>query len=90
MDDDWGPVGVAADGGGGLGGDGGGLGGDGGGLGGGGEGATQVLLIVSHELAGPEVLHVYFAWKAVALENIPTRAVVVAVPVHEETSWLNA
>ena len=53
-------------------------------------GATQVLLIVSHELAGPEVLHVYFAWKAVALENIPTRAVVAAVPVHEETSWLNA
>ena len=57
---------------------------------GGGDGATQVLLIVSHELAGPEVLHVYFAWKAVALENIPTRAVVAAVPVHEETSWLNA
>mgnify|MGYP005733253187 FL=1 len=54
------------------------------------DGATQVLLIVSHELAGPEVLHVYFAWKAVALENIPTRAVVAAVPVHEETSWLNA
>ena len=53
-------------------------------------GATQVLLIVSHELAGPEVLHVYFAWKAVALENIPTRTVVAAVPVHEETSWLNA
>ena len=53
-------------------------------------GATQVLLIVSHELARPEVLHVYFAWKAVALENIPTRAVVAAVPVHEETSWLNA
>ena len=24
-------------------------------------GATQVLLIVSHELAGPEVPHVYFA-----------------------------
>ena len=53
-------------------------------------GATQVLLIVSHELARPEVLHVYFAWKAVALENIPTRDVVAAVPVHEETSWLNA
>ena len=33
---------------------------DGGGLGGG-DGATQVLLIVSHELAGPEVPHVYFA-----------------------------
>ena len=44
-------------GGGGLGGLGGGLGG----LGGGGEGATQVLLIVSHELAGPEVPHVYLA-----------------------------
>jgi len=33
VDDDMGPVGVATDGGGGLGGDGGGLGGDGGGLG---------------------------------------------------------
>ena len=53
-------------------------------------GATQVLLIVSHELAGPEVLLVYFAWKAVAPENIPTCAVVATVPVHEETSWLNA
>ena len=31
----------------------GGDGGVGGGLGGGGDGATQVLLIVSHELAGP-------------------------------------
>ena len=40
--------------------DGGGDGGDGGGLGGG-DGATQVLLIVSHELAGPEVPHVVFA-----------------------------
>jgi hypothetical protein len=49
VDDDWVPVGIAAD------------GGDGGELGGGGEGATQVLLIVSHELAGPEVPHVYFA-----------------------------
>ena len=29
-----------------------------------GDGATQVLLIVSHELAGPEVPHVYFAWNA--------------------------
>ena len=35
-------------------------GGGSGGLGGG-DGATQVLLIVSHELAGPEVPHVYFA-----------------------------
>ena len=62
MDDDRGPripVGVAADGGDG-GGDGGGGGGFGGGLGGGdggglggGDGASQVLLIVSHELAGP-------------------------------------
>ena len=50
-DDDRGPVGVATDGRG-DGGDGGGDGGDGGGLGGG-DGATQVLLIVSHELAGP-------------------------------------
>ena len=59
------PVGVDADGGDG-GGLGGGDGGDGEGLGGGdggggGDGATQVLLIVSHELAGPEVPHVYFA-----------------------------
>jgi len=52
------------------GGDGGGLGGGDGGDGeelgggdggGGGDGATQVLLIVSHELAVPEVPHVYFA-----------------------------
>ena len=44
------------------GGAGGGVGDGGGGVGdGGGEGATQVLLIVSHELAGPEVPHVYFA-----------------------------
>ena len=61
-----------AGGGDGGGGRGGGDGGDGGGLGGrglgggdggdgGGDGATQVLLIVSHELAGPEVPHVYFA-----------------------------
>ena len=48
MDDDWGSAGVAAD------------GGDGEGLGGG-DGETQVLLIVSHELAGPSVPHVYFA-----------------------------
>ena len=40
---------------------------DGGGLGDGGRlcigegGRYQVLLIVSHELAGPEVLHVYFS-----------------------------
>ena len=79
------------------GGDGGGLGGgDGGGLGGGdggdggGNGATQVLLIVSHELTGPEVPHVYFAWNAVALENIEVCVAVAAGPVHEEMSWLNA
>ena len=54
------------DGGGGGGGGGGGEGGEGGG----GEGATQVLLIVSHELAGPEVSHVYLARNAVAPENI--------------------
>ena len=45
------------EGGGGGGGDG---GGDGGGLGGG-MGQLQVLSIVSHELAGPSVPHVYFA-----------------------------
>lgn len=42
------------------GGEGGGGGGDGG-RGGGGKGAIHVLLIVLHELAGPEMLHVYFA-----------------------------
>ena len=42
-------------------GDGEGLSGGGDGEGGGGDGASQVLSIVSHELAGPEVLHVYFA-----------------------------
>ena len=53
--------------GGGEGGEGGEGGGDGGGgEGGGGEGAIQVLLIVSHELAGPEVAQVYFARNAVA------------------------
>jgi len=46
--------------------------------------------MVSHELAGPEVLQVYFAWNAVAPENILDCAVVAAVPVHEEMSWLNA
>ena len=65
-------------------------GGDGGGLCGGGDGATQVLLIVSHDPAGPEVPHVYFARNAVASENIPSCAVVAAVPVHEEMSWLKA
>ena len=66
-------------------------GGDGGGGGeGGGEGAIHVLSIVSHELAGPEVSHVYFARNAVAPENIVLCAVVAAVPVHEEMSWLNA
>ena len=49
-----------------------------------------MLLIVSHELAGPEVPHVYFARNAVAPENIILCAVVAAVPVHEEMSWLNA
>ena len=56
----------------------------------GGGGSAQVLSIVSHELAGPEVPHVYFAWNAVAPENISDCAVVAAVPVHEEMSWLNA
>ncbi|CAL6340412.1 unnamed protein product [Bathycoccus prasinos] len=38
---------------------------------GGGEGdGYQVLLISLHELAGPSVPHVYFAWNAVAPENI--------------------
>jgi len=72
----------------GIGVDGGGGGGEGGE--GGGEGAIQVLSIVSHELAGPEVPHVYFARNAVAPENIKLCAVVAAVPVHEEMSWLNA
>ena len=49
-----------------------------------------MLLIVSHELAGPEVSHVYFARNAVAPSNIKLCAVVAAVPVHEEMSWLNA
>ena len=43
----------------------------------------------SHELAGPEVSHVYFARNAVAYRNILDCAVVAAVPVHEEMSWLN-
>ena len=45
--------------------------------------------MVSHELAGPEVSHVYFARNAVAPENILDCAVVAAVPVQEEMSWLN-
>ena len=49
-----------------------------------------MLSIVSHELAGPEVSHVYFARNAVAPSNIVLCAVVAAVPVHEEMSWLNA
>ena len=49
-----------------------------------------MLSIVSHELAGPEVPHVYFARNAVAPSNIKLCDVVAAVPVHEETSWLNA
>ena len=49
-----------------------------------------MLSIVSHELAGPEVPHVYFARNAVAPENIKLCAVIAAVPVHEEMSWLNA
>ena len=45
-----------------------------------------------HELAGPVTAwsHVYFARNAVAPENIKLCAVVAAVPVHEEMSWLNA
>jgi hypothetical protein len=43
----------------------------------------------SHELAGPEVSHVYFARNAVAPENISVCVVVAAVPVQEEMSWLN-
>ena len=91
-EDDDGGLGGAKGGGGGKGGGEGGGGGGGGGEGGG-EGAFQVLLIVSHELAGPEVSHVYFARNAVAPENIGKKvlcAVVAAVPVHEEMSWLNA
>ena len=49
-----------------------------------------MLLIVSHELAGPEELQVYFARNAVAPENMSVCADVAAVPVHEEMSWLNA
>jgi hypothetical protein len=49
-----------------------------------------VLLIVSHELAGPEVSQVYFARNAVASKNILFCADVAAVPVHEEMSWLKA
>ena len=80
------------DGDGGVDGDGGGDGGDGGGgEDGGGDGATQVLLIVSHELAGPvtALVHVNLSWNAVAPENILLCAVVAAVPVQEEMSWLN-
>ena len=65
-------------------------GGGGGGLGGegGGDGATQSLLIVSHELAGPVMgsVHVNLAWNAVAPRNMSVCAVVAAVPVHEEMS----
>ena len=59
---------------------------------GGGDGATQSLLIVSHELAGPvtALVHVYLAWNAVAPSNMFVCADVAAVPVQEETSWLNA
>ena len=48
-----------------------------------------MLSIVSHELAGPEVPHVYFARNAVAPSNIKLCDVVAAVPVHEEMFWLN-
>ena len=67
-------------------GDGGGGGGEGGD--GGGDGATQVLLIVSHELAGPSAR--VFRLKRSCAENIFVCAVVAAGPVHEEMSWLNA
>ena len=84
--------GIGAEGGGGEGGEGGGGGAGGGGGEGGGEGATQVLLIVSHELGGPEVSQVYFARNAAAPRNmcVSVCADVAAVPVHEEMSWLNA
>ena len=51
-----------------------------------------MLLIVSHELAGPVMgsVHVNLAWNAVAPENIFVCAVVAAGPVHEEMIWLNA
>ena len=73
------------------GGGGGGEGGEGGGEGGGG-GATQVLLIVLHELAGPVTasVHLNFASNAEAPENIFVCADVAAVPVHGEMSRLNA
>ena len=73
------------------GGGGGGEGGEGGGEGGGG-GATQVLLIVLHELAGPVTasVHANFARNAEASKNILVCAVVAADPVHEEMLWLNA
>ena len=69
---------------------GGGGGGEGGGEGG--EGAIQVLLIVSHEFAGPvtALVHENFARNAVASRNMSVCAVVAADPVHEEMSWLNA
>ena len=51
-----------------------------------------MLLIVSHELGGPEVSQVYFARNAAAPRNmcVSVCADVAAVPVHEEMSWLNA
>ena len=51
-----------------------------------------MLLIVSHELAGPvtESAHANFASNAVAPRNMLDCAVVAAVPVHEEMSWSNA
>ena len=52
-----------------------------------------MLLIVSHELAGPVTAssHVNLAWNAVAPSNMRACASVsAAVPVHEEMSWLNA
>ena len=63
MDDDRGQGGVAGDGGDGEGFGGGGLGGGGLGGGDGGEGATQEILIASHELAGPvtALVHANFA-----------------------------
>ena len=82
--------------GGGGGGEGEGCGGEGGGGGeggeGGGEGATQEILIVLHELAGPVTasVHANFARNAEASKNILVCAVVAADPVHEEMLWLNA
>jgi hypothetical protein len=54
---------------------------------------TQVQYYLgTHELTGPAFAsaHVNLAWNTLAPVNILFCAVVAAVPVHEEMSWLNA